>query len=282
MQIELETERFIESIIDQRNELTNEGEILMQLNLAGKVALVTGASGGIGRTVAEKLALEGVRVGVVGRNKKNLLEVVEGIRLSGGEAEFFVYDISETANIELLMADCIKRELTPSILINNLGGVNNSKNWDSYESVEQAFRLNFLAAYELLRQLLPYLEKMDSGRIVNIGSVSTKNGLNGFPYVVSKAALEAFTLFAARDIAKRNPNLVMTMVSPGPTAVSGKYLTNLGESDPPALKDWLEQNNVSAGRLGKVQEIADLILFLASDRASYMHGSIVSIDGATY
>jgi len=282
MQIKLETERFIESIIDGRNEWTREGEILMQLNLAGKVALVTGASGGIGRTVAEKLALEGVRVGVVGRNKKTLLEVVEGIRLSGGEAEFFVYDISDTANIELLMADCIKRELIPSILINNLGGVNNSKSWDSYESVEQAFRLNFLAAYELLRQLLPYLEKMDSGRIVNIGSVSTKNGLNGFPYVVSKAALEAFTLFAARDIAKRNPNLVMTMVSPGPTAVSGKYLTNLGESNPPALKDWLEQNNVSAGRLGKVEEIADLILFLASDRASFMHGSIVSIDGATY
>ena len=254
----------------------------MQLNLAGKVALVTGASGGIGRAVVEKLALEGVRVGLVGRNKKTLLEVVEGIRRSGGEAEFFVYDISDTANIELLMADCMKRELIPSILINNLGGVNNSKSWDSYESVEQAFRLNFLAAYELLRQLLPYLEKMDTGRIVNIGSVSTKNGLNGFPYVVSKAALEAFTLFAARDIAKRNPNLVMTMVSPGPTAVSGKYLTNLGESNPPALKDWLEQNNVSAGRLGKVEEIADLILFLASDRASYMHGSIVSIDGATY
>ena len=205
----------------------------MQLNLAGKVALVTGASGGIGRAVVEKLALEGVRVGLVGLNKKTLLEVVEGIRRSGGEAEFFVYDISDTANIEPLMADCIKRELIPSILINNLGGVNNSKSWDSYESVEQAFRLNFLAAYELLRQLLPYLEKMDSGRIVNIGSVSTKNGLNGFPYVVSKAALEAFTLFAARDIAKRNPNLVMTMVSPGPTAVSGKYLTNLGESNPP-------------------------------------------------
>ena len=254
----------------------------MQLNMAGKTALITGASGGIGRNVAEKLALEGVHVGLVGRNKKTLIEVVKGIRLSGGKADYFVYDISETSNVEMLVADCIERGLIPDILVNNLGGVNKSKSWDSFESVEQAFRLNFLAAYELVRQLLPYLEKMESGRIVNIGSVSTKNGLNGFPYVVSKAALEAFTLFAARDIAKKSPNVVMTMVSPGPTSVSGKYLTNLEENNPQALQDWLAQNNVSARRLGKVEEIADLILFLVSERASYMHGSIVSIDGATY
>jgi NAD(P)-dependent dehydrogenase (short-subunit alcohol dehydrogenase family) len=72
------------------------------------------------------------------------------------------------------------------------------------------------------------------------------------------------------------------MVSPGPTAVSGKYLTNLGENDPKALQAWLTQNNVSAGRLGGVEEIADLILFLVSDKASYMHGSIVSVDGGSY
>ena len=254
----------------------------MKINIAGKIALVTGASRGIGRTVAEKLALEGVHVGLVGRNKKALLEVVEGIRLTGGKAEYFIYDISDTSNVEKLVGDCIARNLIPDILVNNLGGVNKSKNWDSYESVEQAFRLNFLAAYELVRQLLPYLEKMESGRIVNIGSISTKNGLNGFPYVVSKAALEAFTLFGARDIAKRSPNVVMTMVSPGPTAVTGKYLANLEDANPRALKDWLAQNNVSAGRLGKVEEIADLVLFLVSDMASYMHGSIVSIDGASY
>ena len=254
----------------------------MQLNMAGKTALITGASGGIGRNVAEKLALEGVHVGLVGRNKKTLIQVVEGIRLSGGKADYFVYDISETSNVEILVADCIERGLVPDILVNNLGGVNKSKSWDSFESVEQAFRVNFLAAYELVRQLLPYLEKMECGRIVNIGSVSTKNGLNGFPYVVSKAALEAFTLFAARDIAKKSPNVVMTMVSPGPTAVSGKYLTNLEENNPQALQDWLAQNNVSARRLGTVEEIADLILFLVSDRASYMHGSIVSVDGGSY
>jgi len=254
----------------------------MQLNIAGKTALITGASGGIGRNVAEKLALEGVHVGLVGRNKKTLIEVVEGIRLSGGKADYFVYDISETSNVEILVADCLERGLIPAIVINNLGGVNKSKSWDSFESVEQALRLNFLAAYELVRLLVPYLEKMESGRIVNIGSVSTKNGLNGIPYVVSKAALEAFTLFAARDIAKRSPNVVMTMVSPGPTAVSGKYLTGLGENNPEALQDWLAQNNVSAGRLGSVEEIADLILFLVSDKASYMHGSIVSIDGGSY
>ena len=74
----------------------------------------------------------------------------------------------------------------------------------------------------------------------------------------------------------------MTMVSPGPTAVSGKYLTNLEENDPRALQDWLAQNNVSAGRLARVEEIVDLILFLVSDKASYMHGSIVSIDGGSY
>lgn len=254
----------------------------MQLNITGKVALITGASRGIGRTIAEKLALEGVCVSLVGRNEEMLVEVIESIRFSGGKAEYFVYDISDISNVEQLIADCIKRELVPDILINNLGGVNGSKSWDSYELVDQVFRLNFLAAYELVRQFLPYLEKMKWGRIINIGSVSTKNGLNGIPYVVSKSALEAFTIFAARDIAQRNPNVVMTMVSPGPTAVNGKYLDKLEKTNPVALQSWLAENNVSAGRLGKTEEIANLVLFLVSDMASYMHGSIVSIDGASH
>lgn len=148
----------------------------MQLNINGKVALVTGASRGIGRAIAEKLAQEGVHLCLVGRNEETLLEVAEGIRFSGGRAECFVYDITDISNVEKLVGECAKRNLIPDILINNLGGVNGSKDWDSYELVEQVFRLNFLTAYELVRQLSPHFEKMDWGRIVNIGSVSTKVG----------------------------------------------------------------------------------------------------------
>ncbi len=254
----------------------------MQLGIEGKSALITGASRGIGRGIAEKLASEGVHVGLVGRNEELLLEVVEGIRFSGGKAESFVYDVSDLPNVEKLLNDCFERGFNPDILINNLGGVDGSKNWDSYVDVEAVFRLNFLAAYELVRQLLPHLEKAEWGRIVNIGSLSTKNGLNGIPYVISKSALETFTVFAARDIAQRNPKIVMNMVSPGATSVSGKYLEKLERTDPIALQSWLTENNVSAGRLCKTEEIADLVLFLCSDMAAYMHGSIVSIDGATY
>jgi NAD(P)-dependent dehydrogenase (short-subunit alcohol dehydrogenase family) len=254
----------------------------MQLGMNGKRALITGASRGIGRTIAEKLALEGVHVGLVGRNEELLLQVVEGIRISGGKAEALVYDISYLPNVERLLTDCLKKEFIPDILINNLGGVDGSKNWDSYDVVERVFRLNFLTAYELVRQLLPHLEKMEWGRIVNIGSLSTKNGLNGIPYVISKSALEAFTVFAARDIAQKNPKVVMTMVSPGATAISGKYLDKLQNTNPEALQNWLAENNVSAGRLCQREEIADLVIFLCSDMASYMHGSIVTIDGATY
>ena len=254
----------------------------MQLNIANKIALITGSSRGIGRTVAEKLAQEGVHVGLVARDKEMLLEVSEGIRASGGKAEYFVYDLSDISNVSKLVKDLIERDLVPNILINNLGGLNGSKDWDSYEIVEQVFRLNFLAAYELVRRLLPYFEKMEWGRIVNLGSLSTKTGLNGIPYVISKSALETFTIFSARDIAQRNPNVVMTMVSPGPIAVPGKRLDTLRKTNPKALQSWLAQNNISAGRLVETEEIADLILFLVSDMASYMHGSIVSIDGASY
>lgn len=254
----------------------------MDLNLHNKAALITGASRGIGRAIALKLASEGVRVGLVARNEKLLSEIVNEIELGGGIADYFLFDLSKTININGLISACRERNFAPDILINNLGGVAGSKDWDSYEVVEQVFQLNFLSSYELVRQFIPHFVENNWGRIINVGSLSTKTGMNGIPYVVSKTALEAFTKFASRDLAQQNPNIVMTMVSPGATSVKGKYLESLQNSNPVALEAWLVENNVPARRLLEEEEIANLVLFLVSEKGAYMHGSIVSIDGGSF
>jgi NAD(P)-dependent dehydrogenase (short-subunit alcohol dehydrogenase family) len=254
----------------------------MRISLKGKIALVTGASRGIGKEISETLAINGATVVLVGRDENTLSEIVKKLRLLGGSAEFLVCDISEISNVASLVNKCLQNNLIPNILVNNLGGVNKSQSWDSYVSFESVFRLNFLTAYELTRQLLPFFLEMESARIINIGSVSARNGLNGIPYAVSKSALETFTLFAARDIARKNPGVVMSMVAPGPISVDGKYLASLERNDPEKLGVWLDKNNVSAGRLGKVQEVANLVLFLASEHAAFLHGAVIPIDGATF
>jgi NAD(P)-dependent dehydrogenase (short-subunit alcohol dehydrogenase family) len=254
----------------------------MEISLSNKTALITGASRGIGRAIALKLASVGIKVAIVGRNEVLLSELVNKIRLNGGTAEYFAFDLTKAANVTNLLEACLEKDITPNILVNNLGGVAGSKDWDSYEVIEQIFQLNFLSSYELVRQLLPHFVENNWGRVVNIGSVSTKTGMNGIPYVVGKSALEAFTKFGSRDLAQRNPNIVMTMVSPGATSVEGKYLESLERNNPKALQDWLEENNVPARRLLEVEEIANLVLFLVSDKGAFMHGSIVAIDGGSF
>jgi 3-oxoacyl-[acyl-carrier protein] reductase len=262
--------------------IKNPAEQILFPELVGKTVLITGASRGIGKQIAIAFARNASNVVLVARSASNLKEICEEIKQEGGNATYFSADFSSLDAAIQVLNFCGTQNIQPDVIINTLGGVFGSKTWGDPEEFERLYRLNFISAYSITKEFLPILKEKVWARLIYFGTVSTENGLNSMPYVVSKAALDSFVKFASRELAKLNPGIVSTMIRPGPIKVPGKYLSKLSVTNKTALDAWLLENNVSAGRLGEMNEIADLALFLASDKASFMHGSIIDINGGSF
>jgi 3-oxoacyl-[acyl-carrier protein] reductase len=242
-------------------------------------ALITGASGGVGRAAAFALSRAGIKVVLVGRNEDKLKAIQKDIILSGGSAEYVIVDFSAQNSVEELFVQLQSRDLTPQILINSLGGVFESRDWSDINIYRNVYRLNTEVAIELTNRAYPLMSKMGWGRIIHFGSLSTKTGMNSLPYVIAKSALMSFVKFAANRYATINSKVVMSAIAPGPISVPGKYLNKLESESPEKLLDWLLENKIPVMRLVKIEEVINLVVFLISESGDYMHGSILEIDG---
>lgn len=242
-------------------------------------ALITGASGGIGRAAAFKLSQAGIKIVLVGRSEVKLKEIQEEIILAGGLAECIILDFSVQNSVEELFAQLQFRDITPQILINSLGGVFESQDWSDINIYRNVYRLNTEVAIELTNRIFPMMAKMGWGRIIHFGSLSTKTGMNSLPYVIAKSALMSFVKFAANRYAKINSKVVISAIAPGPISVPGKYLNKLESEFPEKLSDWLLENKIPVMRLVKIEEVINLIFLLISESGNYMHGSILEING---
>jgi 3-oxoacyl-[acyl-carrier protein] reductase len=261
----------------------------MDLGLAGRACVVTGASRGIGRDTARQLCAEGARVLLVARSEERLAAAVEEAGAAGGEAAALVLDVTDADSGERMRAAAEERFGALDVLVNNAG----SARWRDLEDVpeedwREQFELNVMAPLRAMRAAIPDMVDRGWGRVVNVSSTAGKRPSAAMPeYSVAKAAeLSLSRLFADR-YAKRG--VLVNAICPGPVEAElwmepGGLLDQSKEmSGAGSREEALETagSKRPIGRLAEVGEIASAIVFLCSERASYVSGAAWSVDGGT-
>lgn len=244
---------------------------------AGKVALVTGATSGIGQACAIAFATAGARVACVGRKEDALREVAARIRELDTEALTLQADLSSSAEAERVVSETIKAFGGIDVLVNAAGHISSGTVENtSLEAWDDMMNVNVRAAFQLMQKALPSLVER-RGNIVNVSSVT---GLRAFPgvlaYCVSKAALDQLTRCASLELGAKGVRV--NAVNPGVVVTE---IHKRGGMTDEAYAAFLEHSKTThpIGRTGRPEEIAALVLFLASDEASWITGATYSIDG---
>lgn len=244
---------------------------------AGKVALVTGATSGIGQACAVAFATAGARVACVGRKEQALQEVSERIRALDSEALAIQADLSSAADAERAINATVKAFGGLDVLVNAAGHISSGTIENtSLEAWDEMMNVNVRASFQLMQKAVPSLIER-RGNVVNVSSVT---GLRAFPgvlaYCVSKAALDQLTRCASLELAAKGVRV--NAVNPGVVVTEIHKRGGMSEE---AYAAFLEHSKTThpLGRTGRPEEIAALVLFLASDEASWITGATYSIDG---
>ena len=244
-------------------------------SLKDKVALVTGASQGIGRETALALAEAGAKVAVAARNEEKLAALVQEIAGKGGEAFAVKMDVAEAEQIKAGFKSVLEKFGKLDILVNNAAitrdGLAMRMKAEDWEAV---IRTNLTGAHLCIQQALPAMMKARAGRIINISSVVAQSGNAGQAnYVAAKAGLVGLTKAIAIEISSRN--ITVNAVAPGFIA------TPMTDVLSDAVKEELKKR-IPLGRMGSGRDVAAAIVFLASDEAGYITGHVLDVNGGLY
>lgn len=265
----------------------------MDLQLDGKKALVTGSSKGIGEAIAKALAREGATVVVHGRDRTQADAVVGAITAEGGRAHAVVGDLTRDDAVEQLVGEARRLAGPIDILVNNAGGAGGSHaGWAETQPADwtSAFDSNVLAALRVTTRLLPGMRQAKWGRVINISSMAATMPPPTIPeYSAAKAAINAMTASMAKAVAA--DGVTVNAVSPGMihSATLDAQFRQIAAAQGLAAEDapWDEIEpgilrlfgGVPIGRVGRLDELADTVAFLASKAASYITGANLRIDG---
>jgi 3-oxoacyl-[acyl-carrier protein] reductase len=242
------------------------------MTFSGRVALVTGASQGIGRACALRLAQSGATLALAARNQEKLNDLATQIAAAGGKAEAFLLDVGDEEQIKATFKAVIERFGKIDILVNNAGITRDQlvmrmkrADWDS------VLNTNLTSAYLCTQQAIGSMLKQRWGRIINITSIFGQMGQAGQAnYAASKAGLIGLTMAIAREVGSRN--ITCNAVAPGfiETAMTS------------VLKDDFKENAIKMiplGRVGSPEDVAGAVAFLASEEASYISGHVLNVNG---
>jgi 3-oxoacyl-[acyl-carrier protein] reductase len=256
----------------------------MDLGLKGKVALVGGASQGIGRASALLFAREGAKVAICARGEAGLNEAAEMIRReTGGEVLALPADLSKPEDVKMFVSRAAEHFGRVDIIINNAGGPPPGEFMTFDDGAwDRAYQLSFMSATRMTREAVPHMRRAGGGRVINITSFAVKEPVAGL--VLSNAVRSAVIGLAktlSRELAK--DKILVNNVCPGRIDTERSQQLNVARAE--RMKIAVEEINrqmaaeVPLGRYGTADEAADLIVFLASERASYITGTTIQIDG---
>jgi 3-oxoacyl-[acyl-carrier protein] reductase len=251
----------------------------MDLGLAGKVALVTGASRGIGREIARKLAQEGASVSICGRTEATLDACEQELRQHGTPVHTVVADVATPGEVERFVEESAKALGGVDMIVANVGGMAGRGLLESTpEDWARTFELNLFHAVRSIRAAVPHMAARGGGSAVTISSIS---GWKPAPGVAQYGATKAGEIFLAGALAwELGPQRIrVNTVSPGSILFPGGGWERI-KSDEPDRFSQFESREFPFGRLGTPQEVADVVVFLLSDRASWINGANIAVDGA--
>lgn len=263
----------------------------MNTGLKDKVALVTGASKGIGLAVAQALAAEGCRVAMNARNAGELRNSATDVGRSANSEVFAVpADVTNPDEVRKMVEDIIQRFGAIHVLVNNAGGIGSFASFEELTDEDwlRVMDLNLFSAVRVTRAVLPHMQAAKWGRIINMASESGIQPDANMPhYNASKAALINFTKSLSKAYAKEgilvntvSPAFIMTPLVADMLAEQAKAQ---GVSPEDAEKAFLKQNrpHIEVGRAGTPEEVAAAVVFLASEQASFVNGANFRVDGGS-
>lgn len=251
----------------------------MDLKLNNKVAIVLAGSKGLGKAIATALSAEGVKVIIGSRDEKELNKTANEIRnITGSEVVAHPVDVSNSEQIKVFIQKAADTFGRIDILLNNAGGppFNKFENFDD-EAWQKAFELNLLSFARASRLVLPHMQKTGSGRIINIISGSVKSVLaNSILSTSMRMGVVGMAKLMADEFGPYN--ITVNNVAPGMILTDRLKHTLPKDIDPEqALKD--RAKSIPLGRIGKPEELAALVTFLASEQAAYISGTTIQVDG---
>lgn len=246
----------------------------MDLQLKGKNILITGGSKGIGKAIACALISEGANVSIAARNMDELKTAKEEL---GSNVSIFQADISDASEREKLMQTFVEEKGTIDVLINNAGGSNGGKATETeMDLFYEAMELNYFSAVHLSKLAVDYMKKSGGGSIINITSIFGRESGGKITYNNAKSALISFTKSLADEVI--SSGIRVNSVAPGSILhETGNWKKRLDEN-PDQIKEFV-QNEIPAGRFGAPEEVANVVAFLASEKASWIVGASINVDG---
>ncbi|MBI3302123.1 MAG: glucose 1-dehydrogenase [Deltaproteobacteria bacterium] len=249
----------------------------MDLGLKGKVAMVSGASRGIGRAIALGLAEEGCRLSLCARGQEDLERAAKELRDRGVEVLALTMDVTREEDTRRWVEETQKHFSRIDVLVNNVGTGRPGRNLGASEEEWRAgFELNFFSALRLCQLVAPLMQEQKSGCVINVASIYGREWGGPMAYNAAKAAMISLSKTMAREFAPKG--IRVNSVAPGSILFPGGVWEQRQKEAPEAIAAFVK-SELPFDRFGTPEEVADVVVFLASERARWVSGASITVDG---